>query len=253
MGTTIDDFLNPEFTLLGVDDKDAAVTMQKFFEEMTGRPTFNTDINTAEGIKVFYNTYITMKTVLANVYGEMAEKLDMNVDDIFKALSMADRRIISNKYLRAGMGDGGGCHPRDNIALSWKAKQVNLSHDIFTDLMKAREHHTDWLVDQIMIHHERTGMPILILGKTFKPETNITTGSPATLLANLLEEREVEFSHYDPYVDTGHLEVDDPHVVFVATNHRWDLSELPEGSIVIDPFGSTPELPGVKVIRLGRR
>jgi UDPglucose 6-dehydrogenase len=253
MGTTIDDFLNPEFTLLGVDDNESAIVVSNFFKEMTGRPTFRTDINTAEGIKVFYNTFITMKTVLANIYGEMAQKLDMDVDDIYEALSMADRRIISTKYLKSGMGDGGGCHPRDNIALSWVAKQVNLSHDIFTDLMKAREHHTDWLVDEIMVQHEKTKLPILILGKTFKPETNITTGSPATLLANLLEEREVLFSHYDPHVDSGELSIDEPHVIFVATDHQYDYGSFPDGSVVIDPFGSVPELPDAKVIRLGRR
>lgn len=253
MGTTIDDFLNPEFTLLGVDDPKIADTVQEFFESMTGKPTFRTDINTAEGIKVFYNTFITMKTVLANIYGEMADRLGMNSDDIVKALSMADQRIISTKYLKAGMGDGGGCHPRDNIALSWVAKKINLSHDIFTDLMKARENHTDWLVDQIMIEHERTRLPILVLGKTFKPGTNIVTGSPAILLANLLDEREVEFSHYDPNVDTPNMSIDDPHVIFLATEHQYDWGMFPAGSVVIDPFGSTPELPGVRMIRLGRR
>lgn len=253
MGTTIDDFLNPEFTLLGVDDPKTADTIQEFFEAITGKPTFRTDINTAEGIKVFYNTFITMKTVLANIYGEMADKLNMNSDDIVAALSMADRRIMSNKYLKSGMGDGGGCHPRDNIALSWVAKKVNLSHDIFTDFMKAREHHTDWLVDQIIIEHERSRLPILVLGKTFKPGTNIVTGSPAILLANLLDEREVEFSHYDPFVDGPNLYIDEPHVIFLATEHLYDLGEFPAGSVVIDPFGSTPELPGIRLIRLGRR
>jgi UDPglucose 6-dehydrogenase len=252
MGTTINDFLNPEFTLLGVDNKKAADQMEQFFTQMTGKPVFKTDISTAEGIKVFYNTFITMKTVLANIYGEMAEKLNMNVDDIYKALSMADRRIISNKYLKAGMGDGGGCHPRDNIALSWVAKQVNLSFDIFTALMKAREAHTEWLVDVIMEQYEKRKLPILILGKTFKPETNITTGSPAILLANLLSEREVSFAHFDPYVDGPAIEIDEPHIIFIATDHPYDYGEIPTGSTIIDPFGSVPELPEVKVIRLGR-
>lgn len=253
MGTTINDFLNPEFTLLGVDDKEAGDTMENFFNQITNKPVFRTDIATAEGIKVFYNTFITMKTVLGNIYGEMAEKLNMNVDDIYKALSMADRRIISNKYLKSGMGDGGGCHPRDNIALSWVAKQVNLSYDIFTALMKAREAHIEWFVDIIVEQHEKRRLPILILGKTFKPETNITTGSAAILLANLLSDREVAFAHFDPYVDGPSIEIEDPHLIFIATDHPYDFGEIPTGSVVIDPFGSVPELPEVKIIRLGRR
>lgn len=253
MGTTIQDFLNPEFTLLGVDDPDAAETMDKFFTEMTGKPTFKTDIATAEGIKVFYNTFITMKTVLGNIYGEMAEKLGMNVDDIFAALSMADRRIISNKYLKSGMGDGGGCHPRDNIALSWVAKQTGLSYDIFTSLMKAREAHVEWLIDVVEEQAERKKLPILLLGKTFKPETNITTGSPAMLMANLMHERDISFAHYDPFVDNPTLEIDEPYIIFLGTDHPYDLGDIPTGSVIIDPFGSTPDLPGVKVMRLGRR
>lgn len=118
MGTTVRDFLHPEFTLLGVDDPDAADTMERLFHAMTARPVFRTDVATAEGIKVLYNTYITAKTVLGNLYGELAERCGMNADDIYAALSLADRRLMSPAYLRAGVGDGGGCFPAGELVMT---------------------------------------------------------------------------------------------------------------------------------------
>jgi 3-hydroxyisobutyrate dehydrogenase-like beta-hydroxyacid dehydrogenase len=127
MGTVMRDFLNPEFILIGNNNQDIT-PLTHFYKMILGTDkTFVTDITTAEGIKVFYNTYITMKIVLANAYGEMSHKLGMNVDHIYEALSRATDRIMSPKYLRAGVGDGGGCHPRDNIALSFLANKHNPS------------------------------------------------------------------------------------------------------------------------------
>ena len=61
---------------------------------------------------------------------EVCSKLpNLDVDNVVEALSLADQRIISPAYLKGGMGDGGSCHPRDNIALSWLSRELNLSFD----------------------------------------------------------------------------------------------------------------------------
>lgn len=251
MGTVRDDFLNPEFVLVGVDDPKAADELESFYKTIHDKPVFKTDIRTAEGIKVFYNTFITTKTVLANLYGEMAHRLGMNVDDIFSALSLATDRIISTKYLKAGMGDGGGCHPRDNIALSYVARRENLSFDFFDALMNAREKHCEWLADLIArnCYSGAKQMPVFILGKSFKPETNIETGSPSILLSNILKERNI-----------GHVIADDIlHVeqvaglYFIGTKHeRYRDIRFAPGSVVIDPFRYIPEQEGVRLISIGK-
>lgn len=254
MGTTVADFLSPEFTLLGVDDPAAADVMERFFGDMTGRPVFRTDIATAEGIKVFYNTFITAKTVLGNLYGELAERCGMNVDDIYAALSLADRRLMSPAYLKAGVGDGGGCHPRDNIALSWLARENDLSFDLFESLMLARERHMEWIADQVIADHEATGLPVVMWGWSFKPRTNIVTGSPARLLHALLVEKGVTPERvWDPHAAernrlAGPL---GRSVIVIATDHG-DWPPAPAGSVVIDPFGTYPDVPAVRVRRLGR-
>ena len=62
-----------------------------------------------------------------------------DVDEVSKALSLCKDRIISPKYMYGGMGDGGGCHPRDNIALSWLANKLNLSFNWYESIMSQRE------------------------------------------------------------------------------------------------------------------
>jgi len=201
MGTTIPDFRNPEFVLVGTDGAHPGV-LRDFYKTIHDRPVFVTTIKTAELTKVAYNTFIGLKIAFANTMMELCEKTGADVDDLVDALSLADKRLLSPAYLRGGMGDGGGCHPRDNIALSWLARQHDLSYDLFSALMVCREKQTEWLADQVAYkawNGEGKQHPVEILGKAYKPETNLTVGSPATLLSNILTEMGVNHDHTDPF------------------------------------------------------
>jgi len=252
MGTTIEDFLRPEIILFGVDDEEAARKAKKFYRTINHAPFYETTIENAELIKVTYNTFIGTKIAFVNSVMEMCHHLpNTNVDEVMNALKMCNKRIISDKYLSGGMGDGGGCHPRDNIALSWLSDKLDMSFNWFDNIMKQREVQTDWLAD--ILEYNKKGK-VVILGKSFKPETNIETGSPAHLLANILRERNISFEHYDPYVD-GDFEIG--HEVctfFIATKHE-DFNDIdyPKGSVIIDPWRYIGDKQGVEVIRIGER
>ena len=238
MGTVLEDFTHPEFWLVGSNGP--WNDLEEFYFSISAAPFLETDIRTAEGIKVLYNTFITAKTVLANLYGEMAHKMGMNVDDIYEALCLSTNRLLSPKYLKAGMGDGGGCHPRDNIALSYVARRVGLSFDFFDALMTAREKHCEFLADIIQEH----GAHVFIMGREFKPETNIMTGSPALLLANILERRgvSVSFREFPAFMGT----------YFIGCKHeRYKGMKFPAGSVVIDPFRYLPQQEGINLIQIG--
>ena len=171
MGTTIEDFLRPEIILFGVDDEEAAKKAKKFYRTINHAPFYETTIENAELIKVTYNTFIGTKIAFVNSVMEMCHHLpNTNVDEVMNALKMCNKRIISDKYLSGGMGDGGGCHPRDNIALSWLSDKLDMSFNWFDNIMKQREVQTDWLAD--IIEYNKKGK-VVILGKSFKPETNI--------------------------------------------------------------------------------
>ena len=252
MGTTIRDFLHPEFILLGAHDAETALIAKEFYSTICAAPVYHTAIENAELIKVAYNTYIGMKIVFANVLMEICHKTpNTDVDAVVGGLKLARGRLISTAYMDGGMGDGGGCHPRDNIALSWLARKIDLSYDWFESVMLAREKQTEWLAD-LMCSYE---LPKGIIGYAFKAGTNICTGSPALLLANLLKERGYDVFRYDPVVEQQEKNLSQlpPHVFLVGTNHPQLLRlTLSKGSVVIDPWRCVSVNDGVHLVSVGR-
>ena len=253
MGTTINDFLNPEFVLMGIDDKDAADKLKLFYKTLHNKEVFECTLDEAELIKVSYNTFITMKICLANTVAEMSHKLNnINSDNVMDALKLANQRLISDKYLNGGMGDGGGCHPRDNIALSWLSQKVDLSYDWYENLMISREKHTEWLAELTIQKSIEKQMEIFILGKSFKKETNLVNGSPAYLLKNLIEEKNHKTKIYDPFIDSKVEEFNEPSVFFIATNHDvFKDINFPAGSVVIDPWRMIDQQENIELISIG--
>jgi UDPglucose 6-dehydrogenase len=251
MGATVDDFLTPEFVLLGVDESHHTLLLRNLYESLHDRPIRHMSIESAELTKVAYNTFIGLKVAFANLLGEVCDKTGADVDDVTDALCAATDRVISPRYMRAGMGDGGGCHPRDNLAMSWLADRLDLHHDLFATLMQARENHSAWLADMARNWSNLTGLGVVMFGKSYKPGTNLTVGSPAALLAHQLGDELTGW--WDPWVDEGSWPPERA-VYVIATQHTvfagW---EYPTGSVVLDPFGYVPDVQGVTVVRPGRK
>jgi UDPglucose 6-dehydrogenase len=235
MGTVVRDFAQPEMRLFGVDDPKHTDVLHEIYSTMHSAPAPTVSIASAELTKVSYNTFISMKIVYANLLAEMCEVTGADVDEVIDALVQGDQRIISASYLRAGMGDGGACHPRDNVALSALAQRYNLSSDLMGFLNEARDRQALWFARIIEHWRNLTGLPVTLLGKSYKPDVTLTDGSPALLLAHYLRSIDVEFEHDDLQV----LLVDDePRVIFITTRHEhYRTLVFPTGSVVIDPFG----------------
>jgi UDPglucose 6-dehydrogenase len=274
MGTTWRDFIDPEFVLIGAADSDAAELVQKAHSQcMVEKTTYGAiyegvgkinlskhdskapfhhcSIASAELTKVAYNTFIGMKISFANTIMEICHGIkDADCDQVIDGLSLAHRRIISPAYLRGGMGDGGGCHPRDNIAMSWLASKLDLSCDIFSDIMTQREEQTEWLAD-LAINEQKQHplLPFVLLGEAFKAGTNITVGSPARLLSHYLPTARI----FDPFTGANNPGLmDSPAIFIISTKHpEWAEWDFPRGSIVIDPHRYIPDHPEYNVIRLG--
>ena len=246
MGTTMKDFSNPEMVIFGTQSQIAAEQLQDIHRRIHSAPLIRLSPVECELVKMSYNTFIGMKIVFANVLGELCEKVGGNADNVVAALAQATERIISPKYLRAGMGDGGGCHPRDQLALSWLGREHSLSVDLFSFLMEARDAHAEWLASVCLDTADLTGLPIRVCGREYKAGTNLQVGSPSRLLMNMLDDQAL-------WVD-GNDDITDPSVFFIGVNHPWYASwRWPSGSFIIDPWGIIPDSPGVTVRRLGRR
>jgi UDPglucose 6-dehydrogenase len=240
MGTVLYDFYNPEFVLLGRVDEEAENKVKEFYSTITEAPIFSTTLENAELIKVSYNTFITTKIVMMNNLMEMCHYLpNTDIDDVSNALEMANRRLISKMYMRGGMGDGGGCHPRDNIAMSWLNRELGIENNYYDFIIKKREDQSMFLAKLVVRKHLKFNLPICILGKAFKPETNLLDGSPALLLKHQLEEMGYAVENYDPLVDIN-VKVEDvlnsPKVFIIGTKHHvFREYNFPEKSFVIDP------------------
>lgn len=259
MGTTIDDFLFSEIILFGSDNKFVSEKAQNFYKTVTNSPFFETTIENAELIKVCYNTFISTKIAYINSIAEMCHRLpNTSIDEVTRALSLSTKRIISSSYLRGGMGDGGGCHPRDNIAMSYLAKKNNISFNIFEAIMLQRQKYNHWLADLCLNHSKNK--KLIILGKSFKPETNIITGSPSIYLFNTLKKKKKDTLIWDPEVDDQDFDTfiknnklnKSKLVYFLGTQHKAFLNiNFGKGALVIDPFRYIKHRTGVKILEVG--
>jgi UDPglucose 6-dehydrogenase len=254
MGTTISDFLNTEFFLIGGHHEQDSSDLAAFYTFITSK-TKLMKIESAELTKVAYNTFIGFKIVFANALAEIVESRGGDVDEITSALADANYRIMSGAYMKAGMGDGGGCHPRDQIAMSWLAKEIDMSVDIFEFIAKARDSQTERQADLIISECKEQNLSPVLLGISYKPNSPLDIGSPARLLESILISRGFEPQVVDPWVYPDFaLPEDCAHVYFISSRHDAfiDLSQI-SYSVIIDPWGMVRSVgPGSRLLTPGR-
>jgi len=254
MGTVASDCLSPEFILFGQHHEETADLAKTFYKTICDAPVFSTSIENAEMIKVTYNTMITTKTVLGNAIMDLCSRLPgTDCDEVLRALSLGTRRIISPAYLKGGMGDGGGCHPRDNIALSWLSRSVGLPYDFYELIMKTRESQCETIAREIeSVHSKHPEKQVWLFGKSFKPNTGIATGSSAVLLGHVLSKKGIPFTFHDPHTGDKDLPKEASIVCITCAHDAFLTYQVPTGSIVIDPHRKYESLSDGEYIALGR-
>ncbi len=262
MGTVVEDGLDPEFVVLGHDydpsrpDEPDLDVMQRFFWTLHHAEVIPMSIESAELTKVAYNLAISQKIVMANAIMEIAHKVPgCDVEEVTEALKQATDRIVSPRYMDGGMGDGGGCHPRDGIAMSWLCDDKRVSANPFEDAVSARECQATWLAG--LFSGEAGDLPLVLLGKAYKPESGLVDGSPALLIAAILKSWKRVFLHYDPHVDGNGVSIptcqQTPVAYLICTKHEcFKDYKFPPGSIVVDVFRFIGPQDGVKIISVGR-
>jgi UDPglucose 6-dehydrogenase len=184
-----------------------------------------------ESMKIFYNTFISNKIALVNMIQDVAYKTgNMDVDVVTRALAKSTKRIVSSKYMKAGMGDGGACHPRDNIALRWLAKELGLGYDLFESIMTAREKQAEHMAKAILEH----GNNIYFTSDSYKPGTDLVDGSYSLLVQHYVKE------HGGMIVDG----IDEPVEVIVRV-HESDQIQSDDKTIIFDPWKTYPKASNV--------
>mgnify|MGYP001322643637 CR=1 FL=1 len=233
MGTVGWDMLNPEMVMIGTKKGvyETAVKgkqLEAFYNQVCDvmpRIEFGT-WEEIESIKIFYNTFISNKITMVNMIQDVAHQLgNMDVDKVTEALAKSTQRIVSPAYMKAGMGDGGACHPRDNIALRWLAKELNLGYDIFETIMTAREKQAENMALAILEH----GKDVYFTSDSYKPGTNLVDGSYSLLVQYYVKK------HGGQLVNG----VDTPVKVIVRV-HETDEITADNTTTIFDPWRSYP-------------
>ena len=255
MGSVAWDMVNPEMVMIGTEDGTTngdALELVDFYQTiMENDPRY--EIGTwdeCECIKVFYNTFISAKIGLVNMIQDVAERQgNINVDVVTEALARSTKRIMGPQYMTAGMGDGGACHPRDNIALRYMAERLDLGYDLFDSIMNAREIQAKNLANELVELSMASTMPIYIHGKSYKPGVEYQDGSYSLLIAHYVQEQGYRVEFIDPL--TGDMNTPKvPCVMLLAhsasTTYKYMKEEgddtdklycdIPDGSIVVDPW-----------------
>lgn len=253
MGSVAWDMVNPEMVMIGTEDGtttgDAHLLIEFYKTIMQNNPRYEVGTwDECECIKVFYNTFISTKIGLANMILDVAERQgNINVDVVTNALARSTMRIMGPQYMTAGMGDGGGCHPRDNIALRYMAEDLGLGYDLFDAIMAAREQQARNLADRLCSLAQQHELPIYIHGRAYKPGVSYEDGSYSLLVGHYCEAQGHAVNYIDPL--TGHsVEGEVQGVILLAhsasTTYKYTSQptldslycSIGKGSVVVDPW-----------------
>jgi UDPglucose 6-dehydrogenase len=251
MGSVEWDMVNPEMVIIGTEDGsetgDARLLTDFYKTIMENNPRYVVGTwDEAECIKVFYNTFISAKIGLVNMIQDVAIKQgNINVDVVTDALAQSTMRIMGPKYMTAGMGDAGPCHPRDNIALRYLAENLDLGYDIFDTIMKARERQAKNMARYI--YDNRGGLDVYIHGKAYKPGVAYLEGSYSLLVGYYLQEMGIKPTYIDPLTEESNpasvkgcvLLAHNQQVTYGyagVTDKQPLYCEIENGSVIIDPW-----------------
>ena len=235
MGTVADDMVNPEMIMIGskngMSGKNCRIRselLESFYNQVCeNMPRVECGTwEEIEAMKIFYNTFISNKIALVNMIQDVAHRLgNMDVDVVTGALSKSTKRIVSPAYMKAGMGDGGACHPRDNIALRWLARELDLGYDMFESIMTARERQAETMAKAILTH----GKNIWFSSDSYKPGTDLVDGSSSLLVQHYVKK------HGGRLVNG----IENPVEVIVRV-HESDEFTADDKTIIFDPWRTYP-------------
>jgi len=272
MGSVKWDMANPEMVIIGTEDGSltgvAGELIDLYKTMMQNDPRYEVGTwDECEAIKIFYNTYISAKVGIVNMIQDFAMKIgNINVDVVTNALARSTMRLQGPKYMTAGMGDAGACHPRDNIALRWLAEHYEVGYDLFDTIMHAREIQAKNLGLFLVEQAKASGLPIVIHGKAYKPDVEYCIGSYSTLVGHYIKEAGLPVVYVDPLADNKddvvsavdgaavYLWAHNRKITYEYTGEQLDTKpycNIAPGSIIVDPWRKLTSSDSVKVIHYG--
>lgn len=195
-GRAIDDFLKPDRVVIGVESDKAEKILQALYKPL-GAPVLVTDINTAELIKHASNSFLATKISFINAISLICERAKADVSKVAEGVGM-DKRI-GREFLKAGIGYGGSCFPKDVLAFIQIAKKVGVDFKLLEEAkninLYQRRHFVEKIKEELWILKNKT---IAVLGVSFKPDTDDIRQAPALDIIKMLKKENANVKVYDP-------------------------------------------------------
>jgi UDPglucose 6-dehydrogenase len=197
-GTAVEDFLNPDRVVIGSDSGDewAAEAVAEAYRPLGGE-IVRTDVASAEMIKLASNAFLATKISFINEIANVCEEVGADVTEVARGMGLDQR--IGSSFLRAGIGYGGSCFPKDVTALKQLAGNSGYHFQLLNSVIEVNELQKRRVLGKLTKHlGSLVGRRIALLGLAFKPDTDDMREASSLVLAARLQGEGADVAAYDP-------------------------------------------------------
>ncbi|WP_243388116.1 UDP-glucose dehydrogenase family protein [Bacillus kexueae] len=196
-GSAVYDTLNMERAVIGTETEKAALILEELHKGFN-TTIIKTDVSTAELIKYAANSFLATKISFINEMAKLAEKFGADINKIAEGMGTDSR--IGPHFLKAGIGYGGSCFPKDISALLATGIKNGIDLPILEAVTKVNVQQRNIIINKIneAFNGELINKRIAILGLAFKPNTDDMRESPAITVINELKKANADIIAYDP-------------------------------------------------------
>lgn len=195
-GSAVNDFLHPDRIVIGVNSERAAKILKEIYQPLKA-PILVTDVKSAELIKHASNSFLAMKISFINGVANICEKVGANVEEVAEGIGL-DKRI-GRSFLKAGIGFGGFCFPKDLEAFYHISRRLGYDFELLKAVRDINERQKQLFVQKIEdVLWILKGKKIGVLGLAFKPNTDDMRFAPAIDIINALKNKGARIFAYDP-------------------------------------------------------
>jgi UDPglucose 6-dehydrogenase len=197
-GTAVADFMSPDRVVIGAEpgDEEAAEAVERIYEPLGGQ-LVRTDVASAEMIKLASNAFLATKISFINEIANVCEEIGADVGEVARGMGLDQR--IGPSFLRAGIGYGGSCFPKDVSALKMLAGNTGYHFQLLNAVIEVNELQKRRVVQKLLGQlGSLVGKRIALLGLTFKPDTDDMREASSLVLAARLQGEGAEVTAYDP-------------------------------------------------------
>jgi UDPglucose 6-dehydrogenase len=197
-GTAVEDFMSPDRVVIGADpgDEEARDAVARLYEPLGGE-LVRTDVASAEMIKLASNAFLATKISFVNEIANVCEEVGADVAEVARGMGL-DRRI-GPAFLRAGIGYGGSCFPKDVSALKMLAGNSGYHFQLLGAVIEVNELQKRRVVGKLQKHlGSLAGKRVALLGLAFKPDTDDMREASSLVLAARLQGEGATVVAYDP-------------------------------------------------------